>query len=335
MCVEEFDWGNYKPKSTLLKWETGKRWKTCLDRCCPCGKAPHFWSMNWAAALMHLLNTVVTFIFWATDQENKDNVFKLSEEYAPWVPTLNSTEECPPTPNRIIKISDEWCIERKTKLTSELSLWWLVIAFHFLSFAFQAFAFFEWKCNCCQKCGERQCVRKNYRLEVEESGTNVLRMIEYSISATLMQISIALVLGIWQQLVIIGIAMLTVVTMLLGLIAELSKNDNMEVAWIAHFSGWLSMLGVWGIIGRQFQFTIQESTNAPPVFVYIIVIAIAALYSSFGLVQLVQLALQMQNGQNPETNAAVELAYTTLSLVSKTFLGWIIFANALTGMAIS
>ncbi len=324
MCIKEFDWGYY----------SGAR--TWSDRCCPCNKAPAYWSINWAAALMHLLNTVLTLIFWAID-DNKDDVFELSEDYAPWVPTINNTFKnstmCPFSENRIFKISEEWCVERKTELTSSLSLWWLVIVFHFLSFAFQSFGMFHWDCIVCQNTAcARRCKRERYDIEVEESGTNSLRMLEYSISATLMQIAIALVLGIWHRLVIIGIAVLTVVTMLFGLLAEQIKNDNIGLAWIAHFSGWLSMLGVWGILGRQFQFTIEKSTNKPPIFVYIIVIVIASLYTGFALVQLAQLALQKKEN-DPAVNKNVEMAYCLNSLISKTFLGWMIFANALTGMA--
>ena len=343
------DWGYYENEFFDKKQNKNVTYRaeTVLDRCCPCGKAPAFWSVNWAAALAHLFNTVLTFIFWAVD-DNKDDVFRLSEEYAPWIPTINTTLNttlnttgpaiCPVSENRIFQISKEWCIERETALTSTLSLWWLVIVFHFLSFAFQAFTMFDWKCNVCTKKADTakgwSFHYKRYDLEVVEDGTNILRMIEYSISATLMQISIALVLGIWQRLVIVGIALLTVATMLFGLIAEQIKTYNIALAWVSHFSGWLTMLGVWGIIGRQFYFTIEKSTNAPPEFVYIIVIVIGALYSVFGLVQLVQLALYTSsNENNPEVNKAVEMAYCLNSLISKTFLGWMIFANALTGMA--
>jgi hypothetical protein len=192
---------------------------------------------------------------------------------------------------------------------------------------------FHWDCIVCQNtaCAHR-CKRVRYDIEVEQEGTNSLRMLEYSISATLMQIAIALVLGIWHRLVIVGVALLTVVTMLFGLIAEQVKKDNIGLAWVAHFSGWLSMLGVWGILGRQFQFTIQQSPNNPPDFVYIIVIVIGTLYSGFAFVQMAQLALHKEEN-NPGVNKAIEMAYCLNSLISKTFLGWMIFANALTGMA--
>lgn len=326
-------WGKYK--STV----------TCTERFFPRRPdAPWFWIINWAAALLHLVNTVATLALWAASDE-QNQTFALSETYAPWVSTINVTHQinvthpnithpnithavCPVSnATRIFQISEDWCIERRTEYTSDLSLWWLVIAFHFLSFAFQTFAMIQWRCTCCGTPWVRDYIK-----EVDQDGANILRMLEYSISATLMQISIALILGIWQRLVIAGVAALTVVTMLCGLIAEQLKYDRKDMAWTAHFTGWFSMLAVWAILGRQFMYTIEMSAESPPDFVYVIIIVIAILYIGFGLIQLVQLA---KSGLEPDVglNRGVELAYCVMSLISKTFLGWIIFANALGGMA--
>lgn len=305
-----FIWGAYAPNLSLQK------------RCLPCGSAPTFWSINWLAALLHLVNTVATVILWA-GSDDRNQVFKLNETYAPWIPRNGTCS------GGAFQISEDWCVKTETEETSELSLWWLVIVFHFLSFVFQALAMAEWNF---QLCG-LQCVRDNYAIEVNERGTNSLRMIEYSVSATLMQISIALVLGVWDRLAIIGVAFLTVVTMLLGLIAEQIKYDRKDIAWVAHFTGWLSMLGVWVILGRQFSLNVEKSgANPPPGFVYAIVIVMAVLYIGFGVIQFVQLWLTRQDN-SPALNRAIELTYCINSLTSKTFLGWILFANALSGMA--
>lgn len=92
------------------------------------------------------------------------------------------------------------------------------------------------------------------------------------------------------------------------------------------------MGGAWVILGRQFYYTIQSSETTPPGFVYVIVGVIGILYTGFGVIQLVQLCLP-GNENSPNWNRAVETAYTINSLTSKSFLGWIIFANALGGMA--
>ena len=323
----------------MLKWGYYKTTATLKERCFPSRPdAPLFWIINWAAALLHLVNTVATLGLWAASDES-GQVFKLSETYSPWV-NITGLVGCPlprDGATRIFQISEDWCIERRTEYTSELSLWWLVIAFHFLSFAFQAVAMMQWKCKVC----DLELVRENYIDEVDNEGTNVLRMLEYSISATLMQISIALVLGVWERLVIAGVAALTVVTMLCGLIAEQIKYDRKEIAWVAHLTGWFAMGAVWAILGRRFSFTLEMAEELPPDFVYVIIIVIGILYTGFGVIQLVQLCL---SGARPrpeskdyassvKLNRGVEMAYCVMSLTSKTFLGWIIFANALSGMA--
>jgi len=311
----------------MLTWGAYEKNIRCLQKIFPCGSAPTFWSINWAAALLHLVNTLATLALWATSND-KDQVFKLSENYAPWVAN-NGT--CPPIGANCtssFKVSEEWCVETCSDTTSDLSLWWLIIAFHFLSFVFQTLAMAEWNIPCCGF----SCVRTNYIEEVDETGTNPLRMVEYSVSATLMQISIALILGVWDRLTIIGVAVLTAVTMISGLIAEQLKYDRKSIAWVAHFNGWLSMIGVWVILGRQFLFTIEKSTEKPPNFVYVIVVVIGILYTGFALVQTADLALTGTE-KSVKRHRAVELAYCVLSLTSKTFLGWIIFGNALSGMA--
>lgn len=310
-------WGNY----LSAKQRKDSELPDIKKRCCPCSKdVPLFWKINWAAALLHLVNAIATLILWQVS-DYRDATFRLTEKYAPWEPPVNGT-----CAQNGFRVSDDWCIVNKEANTDELSLWWLIIVFHFLSFVFQTLAMADWSIKCC--C-EKRFERDPYVDEVINKGTNTLRMIEYSVSATLMQIAIALVLGIYQRLVIIGIAFLTVVTMLQGLVAERIKSKDLETAWIAHLSGWVSMSGVWFILGRQFAFTVENSEAQPPVFVYVIVITIGVLYTGFGIVQFVDLCVE----NNEKNNMRVELVYCILSLASKTFLGWIIFANALVGMA--
>ena len=71
--------------------------------------APAFWSVNWSAALFHLLNTVLTFILWAVD-DNKDNLFSLTETAAPWVNVTgtNCTSAVPTNAISTFQVSDEF-----------------------------------------------------------------------------------------------------------------------------------------------------------------------------------------------------------------------------------
>ena len=296
----------------------------CPCACFPCGVTPRYWSWNWAAALIHLANGIATLVLWA-ESEHQDHGYDLYETSAPWYRRNATTMQCSVEDSH--PISDKWCIGRESEPTDSLSLWWLVIVFHLLSFFFQSFAMFSWRCDF-NVCGCSCKSERNYQVEVEEKGINPLRMIEYSVSATLMQLAIALILGVWERLAIIGVAFLTVVTMLFGLIAEQLRTDRLALAWVSHLSGWISMGGVWVILGRQFYYTISTSPNKPPDFVYAIVIGIALMYMGFAVVQFVQLCL----GKGKAYNMHVEFAYCFLSATSKTFLGWMIFSNALSGM---
>lgn len=296
----------------------------CPCACFPCGVTPRYWSWNWAAALIHLANGIATLVLWA-ESEHQDHGYDLYETSAPWYRRNATTLQCSVEDSH--PISDKWCIGRESEPTDSLSLWWLVIVFHLLSFFFQSFAMFSWRCDF-NVCGCSCKSERNYQVEVEEKGINPLRMIEYSVSATLMQLAIALILGVWERLAIIGVAFLTVVTMLFGLIAEQLRTDRLALAWVSHLSGWISMGGVWVILGRQFYYTISTSPNKPPDFVYAIVIGIALMYMGFAVVQFVQLCL----GKGKAYNMHVEFAYCFLSATSKTFLGWMIFSNALSGM---
>lgn len=317
----------------VFTWGKWKESVTCRERCCPCGTAaPAFWSVNWAAALFHLANGVATLALWA-NSEDKDDVFTLTENIAPWVATVNGTGlkngtlVCPAKSEdatRIFQISEEWCIERSQVVTAEVSLWWLVIVFHLLSFLFQAAAMIQGTCDM----GWCSATR-NYIEEVEKDGTNVLRMVEYSISASLMQLAIALILGIWDRLLLGAIGALTAITMLLGLISEQLRVSRLCLAWFSHLLGWFSMLSVWTILGRQFLYTIEKGTNNPPDFVYTIVIAIGILYCGFGLIQMAQLCSR----PSVQSNRNIEMAYCVASLSAKSILGWLLFANALSGMA--
>lgn len=329
-------WGDYRrglPEEELKDKDISKP-LSMYRKVFPCGGgAPTFWIINWSAAIVHLLNAFLTFILWSAS-DSKDNVFDLQETYTPWEErgaVVGNSTGCLPG---AFPISDEWCIGIRNARTGNLSLWWLIIAFHFLSFAFQALAMAEWDIKFCGF----NFVRSSYISEVDKEGTNSLRMFEYSISATLMQLSIALILSVWNALTLVGVASLTIVTMLLGLVAEKLKYVDLGLAWAVHLIGWMTMGGVWLILGRKFSFTISMAGEGatPPFFVYVIVIVIGVLYCGFGMVQFFDLTGTGTDKDSAKARAhhrAVELSYCMLSLISKTFLGWIIFSNALVGMA--
>jgi hypothetical protein len=259
--------------------------------------------INYIAACAHLAQSVLT-VF-----PEQSASIPIEETYIDWRDT-GSAGNC--TGGATATINDFSLVPTR-EVTHELSLKWLIVAFHGLSFLFELFAtdplfgcsrgnmFAEW--------------RRNYVKRVD-SGTNYIRFVEYSASASVMLIAIALTTGIWDSYSLIGIGFLTFATMVFGGVAEQLFSDDIpkmereprrgstmflstdypltyrlrKIAWYSHFAGWFTMLSAYGIIIRNFVFSNMNSQSSAPDFVWAIVFGIFALYNVFGVVQLVQLA---------------------------------------------
>jgi len=198
-----------------------------------------------------------------------------------------------------------------------VNLGWLIISFHLLSFIFQFLATFT----------DYTGPILGYQYsKMVESGKNPVRFIEYSFSASIMLISIALLNGVTDINLIISIGILTSACQLCGLAVEFI--EDFTIKWLLHLTGWLQFCWAYGIIGYAFFKSIEvakeNSTPGPPNFVYIIVAVLFLLYASFGFVQLIELIYR--SNFNPLTK---EKAYVILSLVAKLLLGWMIFSNVL------
>mgnify|MGYP006147392679 CR=1 FL=1 len=330
---------------------------------------PVFWSINYLALLGHLINTIWTVILSFTNEDVVYNLKEISETWTNSTGTNDCTTGLPANSfdTQIIEGmgNTTFCISKSSTTTDTVSLFNLIIWFHLLSFLFQTLAMADWDlplCCCCYKPMEKKdkkdkkkigfpllgvqimsfrCSRDRYVDEVNKYGTNTLRMIEYSISATLMQVAIALVLGIDSRLVIITIAILTILCMLSGLAAELLKSTYTKTAWLVHLLGWFSMISVWYIIFQKFNHSVEMSKldggAGPPSFVNTLIIVIMIVYMAFGLLQFVQLVwitwgTERIDGKaytTPLFNNNIESGYNIMSLGSKTFLGIFLIANVL------
>jgi hypothetical protein len=350
---------------TLLPCVPG--FNCCKEKCTTWRRPPLFWTINYLALIGHFINTILTFILSFT---NEDIVYDLKEIAESWNDeegTNGCTEKMPTNSfdAKVIQAGDSTvCVSYVSTTTQTVSLFNLIIWFHLLSFVFQLIAMADWNfplfcgCSCTEK-GEKdsdtgvaglwgsfkrfRCVRTRYVDEVLNDGTNMLRMIEYSASATIMQVAIALVLGIDSVMEIRALAALTILVMLLGLIAEQLKSTYTKTAWFSHLLGWFAMIAVWSLIIGKFQHSVTMSEadggDGPPGFVIIMIWVITIMYSAFGLLQLVQLIWitlfgkktpKEFNKKTPkEFNNYIETGYNLMSLTSKTFLGTFLIANVL------
>ncbi len=299
------------------------------------GKYHSFLFWNIVAAVAHLANAAAS--YWTASQTSRENMYPVFQDYSLW---KAKNEYCANSTNAIgyvqTGMDDEEFVILPTESakSSELSLFWLIIGFHLLSFGFQIVLNTDY-------------FRDWYVQNVLEKGVNPLRFVEYSISASLMVICLALISNILSLYALIGLGIMTAATQLFGLLAECLFSDeylststgyveqdkarlfarpsfrDSEIAiatpqkpvkpekperrskkhplasslrrlgWIAHFSGWVTMLGGYGgILLNQYAWSLeQNNTNGvgPPAWVNALIAAIAVLYNVFGFLQLFQL----------------------------------------------
>ena len=277
-------------------------------------------TINNAAIIGHFLSAI-SMIFLYSDRPRV--VIPLTESYLEWRVENNITS-CPLGSREFMTATGKYCVGTVTKpiycdfgsnQCSGIDLGWIIIAFHLLSFVFQSFA------------AATDYIGPIYGYKYSDMirlNKNPLRFIEYSISASIMLIAIALINGVTDINLIISIGVLTGSCQLCGLAVE--YVDNKSTKWLIHGIGWIQFLWAYGLIGYAFFKSVDASNQSggitPPSFVYVIVFLLFALYSSFGFVQLAELLIPL----NPYTK---ETTYVVLSLTAKLLLGWMIFSNVL------
>jgi hypothetical protein len=149
--------------------------------------------------------------------------------------------------------------------------------------------------------------------------SNYARWIEYSISASIMIVLISLFVGIRDLAALVAIFAVNTAMILFGLLMERQQQPG-SADWSAFWFG--SLVGVvpWVLVGIYV-------AGAPqvPGFVYAITATQLVLFFSFA----VNMALQYRQVGRWRDYAFGEVGYITLSLVAKSLLAWLIFANVL------
>jgi len=331
------------------------------------------------AILVHLFNTVAMLwaFFDATADQIEKGTISLTETVEIWSkPEDNCTV---PGENWHERMSIEggkvFCTQNQaiaSELSPTINLWWTIILFHALSFLFQLVAtFVEWDnySECCasfgsstlsydKRLGKRDKSKETMELmtsnssdpplhysyaEYVDRGKAPFRYVEYSISATLMLISVAVLCGVKDWSSLIGVAVCCSACMIFGFISDATRKTNLSLAWFSHFFGWVTIASSWFVIFRtfflqvsKFQTAYPDSDQGMPWFVYVVVFSLFGLFNGFGLTAVVQLCLTSKYSDREELledekqfNRDIELAFVMQSLISKTFLGWFIFSNLL------
>jgi hypothetical protein len=159
-----------------------------------------------------------------------------------------------------------------------------------------------------------------------ERGRNRFRWVEYSISATLMILLIALITGVTDLAALIAIGVVNASMILFGWVMEMVNRPGRGTWWTPFWFGCVAGAGPWLAIVAYLGVNLSRSGAAgPPGFVYGILVSIFVLFNSFALNQWLQ-----YRKLGPWRDYLVgETAYIVLSLVAKGALAWQIFANTL------
>jgi hypothetical protein len=158
-------------------------------------------------------------------------------------------------------------------------------------------------------------------------GINYARWWEYSVSASVMIVLIALITGVSNIGAIIAIFGANTAMILFGLLMEIFNRDRDNVNWSPFLFGCFAGIIPWIVIAYQFigsEARLPEG-EAIPGFVYGIVISLFILFNSFA----VNMVLQYRKIGPWRNYLFGESAYILLSLTAKTALAWQIFSATL------
>ncbi len=162
-----------------------------------------------------------------------------------------------------------------------------------------------------------------YRANLERK-INYARWWEYSASASIMIVLIALVTGVSDIGAVIAVFGANAAMIFFGMVMEIMNRDRERVNWTPFLFGCVAGIVPWIVIAYQFIGAINRSVG-PPGFVYGIVISLFVLFNSFA----VNMVLQYRKRGPWRDYLFGEKAYILLSLTAKTLLAWQIFANTL------
>lgn len=158
---------------------------------------------------------------------------------------------------------------------------------------------------------------------------NDARWIEYSVSASLMMVLIAMICGVSDIAALIAIAGVNACMIFFGLVHErINRASSGRVNWMPYIYGCFAGAVPWVIVALQLASSeAQAPEGGPPTFVYGIVVSLFLLFNTFS----VNMVLQYRRVGPWRSYLFGERAYILLSLIAKSVLAWQVFANVLVG----
>jgi len=159
-----------------------------------------------------------------------------------------------------------------------------------------------------------------------KKGINKFRWIEYSLSASLMIVVVAILTGIFDASTLLLMFGATAVMNLLGWVMEVHNQTTKDTNWLSYWIGCLAGILPWLVIMIYFiASATQNGAQGPPTFVYFIWGSIFLFFNSFAL----NMYLQYRGIGKWKDYLYGERAYIWLSLVAKSALVWQVYAGTL------
>ena len=167
--------------------------------------------------------------------------------------------------------------------------------------------------------------RRWYERQVTR-GINPARWWEYSVSASLMVVLIAMLSGVREATALVALFGVNTAMILFGLAMERVNLGRERVDWRPFIYGCLAGAVPWIAIAIQIVVS-QSQTSDVPGFVIAIFVTLFILFNSFAI----NMWLQYRRVGRWADPFCAEKCYLVLSLIAKSALAWQVYAGALAG----
>jgi hypothetical protein len=152
-------------------------------------------------------------------------------------------------------------------------------------------------------------------------GINPFRWVEYSVSATVMIVIVAMLVGIYDVAALLLLATANASMILFGWVMEVRNEGRERVDWMPFLFGCFAGAVPWVAVALY----LFGAPASPPAFVFWIYLSIFLMFNSFAG----NMVLQYRRVGRWADYLYGERAYIVLSLVAKSLLAWQVFAGTL------
>lgn len=157
-----------------------------------------------------------------------------------------------------------------------------------------------------------------------QRGIQPARWIEYSVSASVMIVVIAMLTGIYELSALVTLFALNATMILFGWVMEVRNERRASIDWLPFWFGVFAGAVPWVVIGI-YLFGAEGGGGGPPGFVYAIFGSLFVFFNVFA----VNMALQYLRVGRWRDYLFGERVYMWLSLLAKSALAWQVFAGTL------